>query len=396
MTHDRIPPSSWPSRRPSRRGFLAGCAACAAVVGAGGATSVAVPRRARAAVARGHVVAHRSEWFTAMDDGLVQCTLCPRSCVVPDGKRGHCEVRENRGGEYYSLVYGNPCAVHNDPVEKKPFFHVLPGTVSFSIATAGCNLDCKFCQNWEISQTVPELTFNYDLPPDEVVAMAREYGSATIASTYVEPTIFYEYMLDIAVAAKKVGILKVSHSNGYIAREPLEKLIPYLAAACIDLKGITEEYYASMTGGRLGPVQETLRRLRKGGVHVELVNLVVPTHNDGDDDLRALCEWVAGELGPETPMHFSRFSPMYKLTNLPPTPVETLERARAIALDAGLHYPYLGNVPGNDGENTYCPGCKELLIRRVGYQTEVVGLSEGACQHCGQRIPGIWSVPDSQ
>lgn len=391
MTNDRLPPSAWASRKPSRRGFLAGCTACAAVLGAGGAASVALPRRAWAGISRGLAEPHRSEWFTAMDGDLVQCTLCPRSCVVPEGKRGHCEVRENRGGEYYSMVYGNPCAVNADPVEKKPFFHVLPATLSLSIATAGCNLDCKFCQNWEISQTVPELTFNYDLPPAKVVEMAKQYKCPTIASTYVEPTIFFEYMLDVAKEAKKVGILAVSHTNGYISREPLDALIPYLAAACVDLKGITEEYYVSMTGGRLGPVQETLRRLHKAGVHLELVNLIVPTHNDSDEMLRGLAEWVVSELGPDIPLHFSRFSPMYKLANLPPTPVETLERAREIALDAGLHYPYLGNVPGNDGENTICPSCKETVIRRVGYETTVVALADGACTHCGQTIPGIWA-----
>ena len=389
---DRIPPRTWASEQPSRRGFLAGCASCAAALGIGGGLVSALPRRASASsITHGLVKPHRSPWFEAMGDGLIQCTLCPRTCVVPDGKRGHCDVRENRGGEYYSLVYGNPCAVHADPIEKKPFFHVLPATRSFSIATAGCNLDCKFCQNWEISQTTPELTFNYDLPPEKIVELAVEYDCATIASTYVEPTIFFEYMLDIAKLASERGVRKVMHSNGFIAEAPQRALMEHLAAACIDLKGITEDYYRDMTGGRLAPVQEALRRFREGGTHLELVNLVVPTHNDGDDALRRLCDWVAEDLGPDTPVHFSRFVPLYKLTNLPPTPVETLERAHAIAKEAGLRYPYLGNVPGNDAENTFCPSCGELLIRRVGYTTEVVALVDGRCGSCNAQVPGIWS-----
>ena len=388
---DRIPPSSWASTRPTRRGFLAGCATCATALGLGAGLATAPARRASAAsVERGLVRAHPSPWFTRMDDRLVQCTLCPRACVVPDGKRGHCEVRENRGGEYHSLVYGNPCSIHPDPVEKKPFFHVLPGSKSFSLATAGCNFDCKFCQNWEISQTTPELTFNYDLPPDEIVALALEYECATIASTYVEPTVFFEYMLDIAVAATPRGVRSVMHSNGFISQAPQDQLMEHLSAACIDLKGITEDYYREMTGGRLAPVQDSLKRYRERGVHLELVTLMVPTHNDAPDDVRRLCDWVVEALGPDTPIHFSRFMPLYKLTHLPPTPVETLERAHAIAGEAGLRYAYLGNVPGNDAENTYCPACRELLIRRVGYRTEVVALTGGRCTHCDQVIPGIW------
>lgn len=388
---DRIPPSTWASTRPSRRGFLAGCASCAAALGAAGGIGLGPTRRASAAsIERGLVHAHRSPWFEAMDQGLIQCTLCPRACVVPDGKRGQCEVRENRGGAHYSLVYGNPCSIHPDPIEKKPFFHVLPGSKSFSLATAGCNFDCKFCQNWEISQTTPELTFNYDLPPDQIVELALEYDCATIASTYVEPTVFFEYMLDIARSATPRGVRSVMHSNGFINTAPQAELMPHLTAACIDLKGITEDYYREMTGGRLAPVQDSLLRYRDHGVHLELVNLMIPTHNDSPDDVRRLCDWVAESLGPDTPVHFSRFMPLYKLTNLPPTPVETLERAHGIAREAGLRFPYLGNVPGNDAENTYCPACGELLIRRIHYRTEVVALVGNRCGSCEENIPGIW------
>ena len=397
---DRLPPSAWANRSSSRRGFLGGCGVCAAALFGGlglpSREAAAASRRVGGEVSRGLVVPHLSEWYTAMDDKRVQCTLCPHGCVVPDGGRGRCEVRENREGKYYSMVYGNPCAVNNDPVEKKPFFHVLPATLSFSIATAGCNLDCKFCQNWEISQTTPEQSFNYDLPPEKVVEMALEYGSKSIASTYVEPTIFLEYMLDVGKEARRHGILNVMHSNGFIERAPLEALIPYLDAACIDLKGASEAYYHDMTGGRMAPVLATLKRLEEHGVHTETVTLMVPGRNDSEADLRRMCRWVRDELGEDTPMHFSRFHPMYKLTNLSPTPVETLEMARSIAMEEGIQYAYIGNVPGNDGANTYCPSCKKIVLRRVRYETEIVALENGRCTHCDHAIPGIWTEPHAQ
>ncbi len=391
---DRIPSSAWANTKASRRGFLGGCAVCAAaVVGGIGLPSrraAAASRRVGGSVQYGLAEAHPSQWYKPMESNLVQCTLCPRGCVVPDGGRGACEVRENRGGKYYSMVYGNPCAVNNDPIEKKPFFHVLPTTLSFSIATAGCNLDCKFCQNWEISQTTPERSYNFDLPPQKVVEMALEYGSKSIAHTYVEPTIFFEYMLDVGKEAKKHGILNVMHSNGFIEREPLDALIPYLDAACIDLKGASEAYYQDMTGGRMAPVLATLIRLKEAGVHVETVTLMIPGRNDSEADLRRMSRWVVDALGPDTPMHFSRFHPMYKLTNLSPTPVETLELARSVALDEGVQFAYIGNVPGNDGENTYCPSCSKVVMRRMGYDTTVVALENGRCTHCDHAIPGVW------
>ncbi len=391
---DRIPSSAWANKKASRRGFLGGCALCAAALAGGvglpSRQAAAASRRVGGSVSYGLVEPHLSTWYTPMEGNLVQCTLCPRGCVVPDGGRGMCEVRENQGGKYYSMVYGNPCAVNNDPIEKKPFFHVLPATLSFSIATAGCNLDCKFCQNWEISQTVPEKSYNYDLPPEKVVEMALHYESRSIASTYVEPTIFFEYMLAVGKEARRQGILNVMHSNGFIAREPLDALIPHLDAACIDLKGASETYYQDMTGGRMAPVLATLKRLVEAGVHTETVTLVIPGRNDSEADLRRMCRWVRDELGEDTPMHFSRFHPMYKLNNVAPTPVETLELARSIAMDVGLHYAYIGNVPGNDGANTYCPSCGEIVMRRMTYETEKVALENGRCTHCDHAIPGIW------
>jgi pyruvate formate lyase activating enzyme len=338
----------------------------------------------------GLVEARPSPYFKPLAGLDVQCLLCPRACEISSGGRGHCEVRENRQGRLYTLVYGNPCAVHIDPIEKKPFFHVLPGTSSFSIATAGCNFDCKFCQNWEISQEVPEKTYNFRLPPAQVVRLAQENRCAIIASTYVEPTIFFEYMYDVSVLAKQKGILSTCHSNGYINPQPLADLCRHLAAACIDLKGFTEDFYQEMTGGTLQPVLSTIKQLRKKGVHVELVNLVIPTKNDAMEVVREMCLWIKNQIGPDVPLHFSRFYPLYKLRNLPPTPTETLERAREVALSVGLEYVYIGNVPGHPGENTYCPYCKKQLILRSGYTVQANHVIKGRCRYCGKRIPGIW------
>ncbi len=331
-----------------------------------------------------------SPYYTPLEDKKIRCDLCPWKCVVSEGKRGYCEVRENRDGKYYSLVYGNPVTWHIDPIEKKPFFHVLPASGSFSIATTGCNFDCKFCQNYEISQARPEETANFDMPAELVVAAAKKTGCRSIASTYVEPTIFYEYMYDIGVLAKKEGILNVCHSNGYINQKPLKALCKVLDAACIDLKGFTEEYYRTLTEGRLQPVLDALKTLKAEGVHVEIVNLVVPTKNDDMEGIRRMCLWIREELGSDTPLHFSRFYPMYKLKNLPPTSVATLEQAREVAISVGLHYVYIGNVPGHEGENTYCPTCKKLLIQRIGYRILQNNLIGRKCRSCGHPQPGIW------
>jgi pyruvate formate lyase activating enzyme len=331
-----------------------------------------------------------ASYWESLDGNLVRCGLCPRRCVVAPGGRGYCEVRENRDGVYYTLTYGNPCAIHVDPIEKKPFYHFLPTTTAFSIATAGCNLDCKFCQNWHISQALPEELANYDLPPVELVAAAIKSGSSSIAYTYSEPTIFYEYMLDCARLAHAKGIRNVYHSNGYIMPEPLRELCAYLDAANIDLKGFTEEYYADMSDGSLAPVLRTLRILREEGVHLEITTLLVPGRNDDPEELRAMCRWIRESLGADVPLHFSRFHPQHKLQNLPPTPVERLEEARRIALEEGLEYVYIGNVPGHEANNTYCPACSAELIHRIGYSVEVRGLDDGRCSECGAAVDGVW------
>jgi len=340
---------------------------------------------------RGLVKIRRSPYFTPLGGGEIRCELCPRRCRVPKGGRGACRVRENREGTYYSLVYGNPCAIHLDPIEKKPFFHVLPSTGSFSVATAGCNFQCKFCQNWEISQASPEELFNYDVPPELFVRKAKEIGAHSVAFTYVEPTVFYEYMLDIAAQARQAGLLNVYHSNGFINPEPLQGLCKVLDAANIDLKAFTGSFYRDLCGGELAPVLATLKTLRQERVHLEITNLVIPTKNDDLTEIREMCLWVKKELGPDTPIHFSRFYPLYKLKNLPPTPVSTLERAREVARSCGLEYVYLGNVPGHEGENTFCPRCKKRVIERTGFMIRGMHLRGGKCGSCGKPIPGIWA-----
>ncbi len=375
----------------SRRRFLAtAAAACAAcVAGPGG------PARAASylGLKPGLLGKRLSPFYTPLGDGQVQCTLCPHGCLVSPGEKGRCRVRKNLGGKYYTLVYGNPCAVHNDPIEKKPFFHVLPGTFSFSLATAGCNFSCQFCQNWEISQQGPEDTINLPLSPRQAALEARRMGAASIASTYVEPTIFMEYMLDLGREAHRAGLLKVMHSNGFVNSEPLGRLIAVLDAACIDLKSMRPEFYQQVCGGELEPVQETLRRLVKAGVHTEIVHLMIPGFNDSPQETEKLIRFVRDQLSPRVPVHFTRFFPRYKLRNLPPTPPDTIVQARRRALDMGLEFAYVGNLPGHPGENTYCPQCHNLLIRRVGYWVKQNRLQDGRCPDCGRAIAGIWSRP---
>ncbi len=339
---------------------------------------------------QGFVEPREARYWESLDNGLVKCALCPRRCVVPPGERGYCEVRENRDGTYYTLTYGNPCAIHIDPIEKKPFYHFLPTTTAFSIATAGCNLECKFCQNWHISQARPEELYNESLTPEEVVEAAIANGCRSIAYTYSEPTIFFEYMIDTARIARENGVRNVYHSNGFINEEPLRELCQYLDAANVDLKGFSEEYYREMSDGELAPVLRSLRILRENGVHLEITTLLVPGRNDDPEMLRAMCEWIHENLGDAVPIHFSRFHPQYKLPDLPPTPVERLEEARRIAREAGLRFVYIGNVPGHLANSTYCPDCGRRLIYRIGYSVDPSGLDSGACPACGSDIEGVW------
>jgi pyruvate formate lyase activating enzyme len=356
------------------------------------APSLSFPETARAQGAtKGLIKRKLSPYFTSLDGGEIRCELCPRRCRIPRGERGFCRVRENRDGKCYSLVHGNPCAFHPDPVERDPFFHVLPGTRSLSLATAGCNFRCRFCQTWEISQASPEDVYSYDIPPELVVKRAIQMKARSVSYTFVEPIIFHEYMTEIASCAKKAGLLSLIHSNGFINRDPLRDLCKVLDAANIDLKGFTDAFYGELCDGGLNPVLETLKTLKQERVHLEITNLIIPTKNDDMSVVKEMCLWIKTELGADTPVHFSRFYPLYKLKNLPPTPVSTLEQAREVALSSGLEYAYIGNVPGHAGENTFCPQCKKMVIQRTGYMIEEVHLKGGTCEFCGKPIPGIWA-----
>ncbi len=371
------------SKKLSRRSFCKRCAAALTVpVLPGLLLNASHPNEPKGVEAR---------YYEKLPDKRVRCTLCPRRCVVEPGKRGFCEVRENRGGLYYTLVYSRPCTAHVDPIEKKPFFHFLPGTQAFSLATVGCNVDCMFCQNWEISQARPEEVQSIDLPPAQVARLASQYQCPTIAYTYTEPVVFTEYVLDCARAAKDRKVRSVVVSNGFINPEPLLDLCGVLDAVKIDLKAFRQKFYTEIVQGLLRPVMDTLVTLKKQKMWTEIVYLVVPTKNDDEGEIREMCQWVASELGKETPVHFTRFHPQYRLRNLPPTPVSTLRKAREIGFKEGLSFVYVGNVPGEEGENTFCPHCGKVVIRRVGYSIRENNLRGDRCGSCGGTIAGVWT-----
>jgi pyruvate formate lyase activating enzyme len=376
-----------------RRDFLkALCVTCGAV-GSGAAAGCVLSREALAGTGGALGEFHKEAMFyEKLNDGRVRCGLCPRGCVVGDGERGYCRVRENLDGVYYTVVYGRVCTYHVDPIEKKPLFHVTPGTTAFSLATVGCNLECKFCQNWEISQERPENVDAVKITPARAVAAAREAGSPAVAFTYTEPTVYFEYMLETAREARKAGLKSVMISSGFIAHDPLAILAATMSAIKIDLKAFTEDYYARICGGRLAPVLDSVVTVKKSGTWLELVYLVIPTLNDDDKDIDAMCKWLVENLGSEVPIHFTRFYPTYKLINLPPTPVSAVERARQVALARGIKFAYVGNVPaGHPGESTYCPGCGGVVIKRAAYTVLANNLRAGKCSKCGTAVPGIWS-----
>lgn len=332
-----------------------------------------------------------ARYYEKLAQRKIRCKLCPRECVIDDLERGYCGVRENRGGTYYSLVYGKPCSANVDPIEKKPLFHFLPGSQSFSIATAGCNVMCKFCQNWEISQSQPEQIRSVDMPPKSVAEIAARNRCASIAYTYSEPVVFAEYMYDTAAAGHEKRIKSVMISNGYINPKPMQDLCQVLDAVKIDLKAFTEKFYRELVSGELRPVLDTLVLLRKQNMWIEIVYLVIPGQNDAAGELSEMCRWIVTELGPDTPVHFTRFYPQYRLTNLPATPIPTLKKARQIGLDSGLRFVYTGNIPGDPGENTCCPSCGAVLIRRLGFNVIENALQNNKCSRCQLPIPGVWS-----
>jgi len=330
-----------------------------------------------------------ASWYEKLKDRKIKCKLCPHECQVADRERGTCGVRENDEGVYRTLVYGNICAAHVDPIEKKPLFHYLPTARAYSIATAGCNFICTFCQNWEISQKRPEQVKSVFLSPAGVVRQAKQQGCDVIAHTYTEPVVFAEYMLDCAREGKKAGVPNVMISNGFIQKEPMEELCRYLGAVKVDLKAFTDTFYKDQCGGSLQPVLDTLKLVRKLGVWLEIVVLLIPTLNDSPQEMNAMTRWIHGELGPDVPVHFSRYHPTFMLQNIPPTPPASLFRARDIALKNGLRYVYIGNMM-SDAESTRCPHCGSLLIERIGFETRVVGMKGSTCSQCGSIIPGVF------
>jgi pyruvate formate lyase activating enzyme len=322
-------------------------------------------------------------WYKKLSDERVRCDLCNHRCVINNGKRGICGVRENKEGKLFSLVYGKVIASQVDPIEKKPLFHFYPGSHSFSIATVGCNFKCTHCQNSDISQMPIDNNriMGQDIPPEKIVELAVRDNCQSISYTYTEPTVFMEYALDVAKIAKAKGLKNVYVTNGYMTEEVLNEVFPYMDAANIDLKAFTEEHYQNVCGARLKPVMDTIKLMKQLGIWVELTTLIIPTINDSDDDLRRLAEFIFS-VGREIPWHVSRFHPTYKMNNLPPTPVRSVIKARQIGLEVGLRYVYTGNIQGDDGENTYCYNCGKVLIERIGYNIGQVHVKDSKCSFC--------------
>ena len=321
----------------------------------------------------------------------IMCRICPNECVLKEGELSKCNNRKVHDSKLYTLAFGNPCSVNVDPVEKKPLYHFLPGSKAFSIATAGCNLVCLNCQNWSISQTSPDKTRNIELMPQNVVEECLKNSCSSIAYTYSEPVTFYEYVFETATLARKSGIKNIFKSNGYINPEPLKKICSVIDAANIDLKAFSESTYLKLTGGKLQPVLDSLKIFRDMGVWLEITNLIIPDWTDNPDDIQAMCKWLSNNGFKDTPLHLSRFYPLHKLEQLPPTPVEMLNAAYKIASEEGLRYVYTGNAPGNEISNTICPSCNSTLVIRQGFRIASNVINGGKCNKCGAKIEGVWN-----
>ncbi len=321
---------------------------------------------------------------------FVRCTLCAKNCMIAPGKRGACRARVNENGKLVSLVYGKPVAIHLDPIEKKPFYHFLPGQSAYSLGTTGCPLSCQFCQNWEISQAMPEDIAASYRSPEHICREASVRSAPVIAFTYNEPTVFFEYMMDIASLAKERGIRCVVVSCGFMNPQPLQELCMVMDAIKIDLKGFSGEFYRKFCKAELDPVLRSIKAVAKSKAHLEIVNLVIPGLNDSLSMMTELIRWVADEIGPDVPIHFTRFHPDYQMRNVPPTPVSTLEKAYDLALQKGLRYPYVGNVPAHPGNHTRCPNCHRIVIERNGFFVVSNHLTAGKCRYCGANVSGVW------
>jgi len=330
--------------------------------------------------------------YEKLDDQYVHCNLCAHGCTIKPDRRGICGVRENREGVLYSLVYGTLIAEHIDPIEKKPFFHVYPASNSYSIATVGCNFNCDFCQNHEISQ-MPRSTLmitGEDILPAEIVSQAKKSSSKTIAYTYTEPTVYLELAYDTAKIAHENGLKNVFVTNGFMTPEAIEMMAPYLTAANVDLKSFRDEFYKKKCGARLNPVLESLKKMKEMRIWVEITTLLIPDLNDSDEELKDIAQFIAG-MGKETPWHISRFHPQFKMLNVPVTSISSLHKAVEIGKQAGLKYVYSGNVPGDEGENTHCFHCGNLLIERCGFKVVSINLTGNKCSKCGTQLDGVYN-----
>ncbi|MBI3448698.1 MAG: AmmeMemoRadiSam system radical SAM enzyme [Acidobacteria bacterium] len=335
-----------------------------------------------------------ARWWRAEGDKAL-CWLCPRYCRIGEGQSGFCFIRANHGGRLVSLGYGRPAALQVDPIEKKPLNHFLPGTSVLSLGTAGCNMGCKFCQNWDISKSRQDQVRSIPLSPDAVVERAVDLGCPSIAFTYNEPTILAEYAIDISRVARERGVKTVMVTNGYVTLEALPEVYEFIDAANVDLKAFTEEFYRKVTLTHIGPVLDALVELKRRGVWIEITNLVIPTLNDAVAETRALAGWILRHLGDEVPLHFTAFHPDFKLEDLPRTPQATIEAARLEALSLGLKHVYVGNVHSDEGSTTVCPGCGDAVIRRSWHRVTAIRLRDGSCR-CGRSIPGVFSpLPSS-
>lgn len=329
-------------------------------------------------------------YYTVLANNRVQCRLCPHQCIIANNNSGFCRVRTNKSGKLYSMVYGKPCSLDTGPIEKAPLYHFIPGHQRLCLATAGCNLRCKYCQNWLISQSEPGRVRTHELPPGQVVGEAIRRRVRSVSFTYTEPTVFYEYMLDISRMAQEGGLKVSIVSNGYIQEEPMRKLLAHVDAVKIDLKAFNDSFYRDIASASLEPVLQTLKVIGQEKKHLEIVNLLIPTLNDDMDEIKQMCDWICHELGEHIPLHFSRFFPSYRLTHLPATPVRTLGKAAETAQKAGLQYVYIGNVPGHAANSTYCPACSKKLVHRTHLQVLDNRITGGQCSGCKQPIHGIW------
>ena len=339
---------------------------------------------------KGVISPQEARYYKKLSDGGVHCLLCHHQCKIPKEEAGFCKVRRNVKGILYTEAFSNPCAVYTQPIEEEPFYHFLPGSMALYIATAGCNFRCKFCQNWLISQFVPNQTMNYYREPEDILELARLNGCSAINYTYTEPTIFFEYILEVAELAKKAGIKNICHSNGYMSEDPLLHICRYLDAICIDLKSFKKDFYKKICKADLDVVLNNLKIIKEQRIHLEIVTLVIPSINDDLEIIRSMCDWIVNNLSPDIPLHFLQFHPRYELEDLDVTSIDILEKARDIAISSGINFSYISNILTYPNRDTFCPRCKKSLIIRKGYIIEENNIVNGYCRFCGMKTPGYW------